>query len=225
MAQPAEGKVHEARERPASAGVSRFGVNPKPTVTVRMRENGMGAETTLTGSVPLFVLGLDSSEFYMELEPIMTTSTKDTGDRIAFIQASWHSDMTDRARDGFTDEMKQRGFDTSKIDCFRVPGAYEIPLTAMKLIASDHYAAVIACGFVVDGGIYRHDFVASAVVDGLMRVQLDTGVPVFSVVLTPHHFHETEDHTRFFREHMVGKGREAAGACLDVLALEETLTA
>tara|TARA_E500000318_G_scaffold15707_2_gene16120 strand:- start:5356 stop:5940 length:585 start_codon:yes stop_codon:yes gene_type:complete len=194
-----------------------------------MRENGMGAEIALAGSVPLFVLGLDSSERYMELEPKMNTSPKDTGsapgDRIAFIKASWHSDMTDRARDGFTDEMKQRGFDTSKIDCFDVPGAYEIPLTAMKLIASERYAAVIACGFVVDGGIYRHDFVASAVVDGLMRVQLDTGVPVFSVVLTPHHFHETEDHTAFFREHMVGKGREAAGACLAVLALEETLTA
>ena len=159
----------------------------------------------------------------------MNMSTKDTSgptaDRIAFIQANWHSDMTDRAWDGFIEEMERRGFDRSKIDGFRVPGAFEIPLTAMKLIASDRYAAVIACGFVVDGGVYRHDFVASTVVDGLMRVQLDTGVPVFSIVLTPHHFHESDDHTRFFRDHMVGKGREAAGACLEVLALEETLVA
>ena len=165
----------------------------------------------------------------LELELEMNLSANDThnpaDDRIAFIQANWHSDMTDRARDGFIDEMKQRGFDGAKIDGFRVPGAFEIPLTAMKLIASDRYAAVIACGFVVDGGIYRHDFVASTVVEGLMRVQLDTGVPVFSIVLTPHHFHESDDHIRFFRDHMLGKGREAAAACLDVLALEETLGA
>jgi 6,7-dimethyl-8-ribityllumazine synthase len=73
---------------------------------------------------------------------------------------------------------------------------------------------VAAAAFVVDGGIYRHDFVAQAVVDGLMRAGMDTGVPVLSVSLTPHHYQETEHHTRIFREHFVQKGREAAQAAL-----------
>ncbi len=68
-----------------------------------------------------------------------------------------------------------------------------------------------------------HEFVADAVIGGLMRVQLDTGVPVFSCVLTPHHFHEHDVHQRFFAEHLVDKGREAAHACLATLAARQEL--
>ena len=70
----------------------------------------------------------------------------------------------------------------------------------------------------VNGGVYRHEFVAAAVIDGLMRVQLDCDVPVFSAVLTPRDFHEHDDHHRFFREHFVKKGTEVARACLETLA-------
>ncbi|UUX51063.1 6,7-dimethyl-8-ribityllumazine synthase [Nisaea acidiphila] len=147
------------------------------------------------------------------------------GGRIAVIQAGWHKDMTDRARDGFTATMAEHGADPARTDLYEVPGAFEIPLTAQRLAATGRYAAIVAIGFVVDGGIYRHDFVASAVIDGLMRVQLDGGVPVLSVVLTPHHFHESEDHVRFFREHMTGKGREAAESCLQILDLDSRLAA
>jgi 6,7-dimethyl-8-ribityllumazine synthase len=72
---------------------------------------------------------------------------------------------------------------------------------------------------VVNGGIYRHEFVASAVIDGLMRVQLDTNVPVLSAVLTPRDFHEIEEHKSFYREHFVKKGQEVANACLAVLSM------
>jgi len=94
-----------------------------------------------------------------------------------------------------------------------VPGAFEIPLQAKLLAKSGRYAAVVAAGFVVDGGIYRHEFVADAVIAGLMRVQLDTEVPVISAVLTPQRFHEHEEHRHFFLEHFVVKGAEAARAC------------
>ena len=69
----------------------------------------------------------------------------------------------------------------------------------------------------VDGGIYRHEFVAQAVIEGLMQVQLETDVPVFSAVLTPHHFHAGEEHQTFFREHFLVKGAEAARTCADTL--------
>ena len=99
-----------------------------------------------------------------------------------------------------------------------MPGAFEIPLHAKRLALSAQYDAIIACALVVDGGIYRHEFVAAAVIDGLMRVQLDTNVPVFSAVLTPHHFHEHEEHRQIFINHFVKKGREVAQACLQTLA-------
>ena len=119
-----------------------------------------------------------------------------THTRYAFIKANWHADIVDRALDGFRELIP-----ADAIDVFDVPGAFEMPLLARDLAASGRYAAVAAAAFVVDGGIYRHDFVAQAVVDGLMRAGMDTGVPVLSVSLTPHHYQETEHHTRIYREH------------------------
>ena len=87
-----------------------------------------------------------------------------------------------------------------------------------RLIFNNRLAVVIACALVVNGGIYRHEFVSTAVIDGLMRVMLDTGVPVFSAVLTPRDFHDHEEHRSFFKDHFVKKGEEVAVACLDTLA-------
>ena len=99
-----------------------------------------------------------------------------------------------------------------------MPGAFEIPLLAQRLARSGRYDAIVACGLVVNGGIYRHEFVGAAVIDGLMRVQLDTEVPVLSAVLTPRDFHEHAEHVKFFSEHFVKKGVEVAKACLETIA-------
>ncbi|MCW1951971.1 MAG: 6,7-dimethyl-8-ribityllumazine synthase [Octadecabacter sp.] len=129
--------------------------------------------------------------------------------RYAFIKAQWHADIVDRAYDGFAELIP-----AAQIDVFDVPGAFEMPLIAKDLAQTGAYAAIACAALVVDGGIYRHDFVAQAVVDGLMRAGLDTSVPVLSVSLTPHHFQETPHHTAIYREHFVEKGREAARAAL-----------
>ena len=133
--------------------------------------------------------------------------------RIAFVQACWHKDIVDRCRLSFTAEIAKHGFGEADVDFFEVPGSLEIPLHALLLAESGRYAAIVAAGFVVNGGIYRHEFVADAVISGLMRVQLDTKVPVISAVLTPQHFHEQDEHKKFFYDHFVVKGAEAAAAC------------
>ena len=137
--------------------------------------------------------------------------------RIAVISSLWHADIVAHAREALIDELARHELPPAKVDLFDMPGVFEIPLKAQRLALTGRYTAIVACGLVVDGGIYRHDFVAGAVIDGLMRVMLDTGVPVLSVVLTPHAFHEHDEHRRFFAEHFVKKGREAADACLRVL--------
>ncbi len=138
--------------------------------------------------------------------------------RIAIVSASWHRDIVEAAVHAACAELVRCQAPPGSLERFEVPGAFEIPLHAQQLAASGRYHAILACALVVNGGIYRHEFVASAVIDGLMRVQLDTGVPVFSVVLTPHHFHEHEEHRRYFTAHFVTKGREAAAACLQTVA-------
>ena len=133
--------------------------------------------------------------------------------KIAYIKSNWHTEIVSQALEGFRQELDARKIPTS-LKVFDVPGAFEMPLVAQDLAASGQYAAIACAALVVDGGIYRHDFVASAVVDGLMRVGLDTGVPVLSVSLTPHHYQETEHHNAIYRAHFVEKGREAAQAAL-----------
>ncbi|MDV3123648.1 6,7-dimethyl-8-ribityllumazine synthase [Mycobacterium sp. 21AC1] len=147
----------------------------------------------------------------------------DAATQIAFVQATWHRNIVDRAREGFTEQIRTHGFADEHLEFFEVPGAFEIPLTAKRLAATGRYRAVVASALVVDGGIYRHEFVATAVIDGLMRVQLDSDVPVFSVVLTPHNFHEHDEHTRYFTEHFVKKGAEAANAVAATLTLHASL--
>ena len=129
--------------------------------------------------------------------------------RYAFIKANWHSEIVDQALAGFLELIPK-----NQVDVFDVPGAFELPLAAKKHAKTGNYAAIIGAALVVDGGIYRHDFVAQAVVNGLMQVGLETEVPVLSVSLTPHTFQETEFHISAFKEHFVQKGREAAKAAV-----------
>src|ERR1700689_5969946 len=143
--------------------------------------------------------------------------------RIAFIQSCWHRDIVDQARASFLRRMEQEGYPAETVECFEVPGAFEIPLRAQLLAKSGRYDAIVAGGVVVDGGIYRHEFVAASVIHALMRVQLDTEVPVLSLVLTPQQFHEHETHRAFFSEHFIAKGEEAAVACAATLAATRRL--
>ena len=134
--------------------------------------------------------------------------------RIALIKACWHEDIVDEFCDSFTEKFAQ--LDGRPVDVYKVPGSFEIPLKAKVLALSGDYAGIVTTGLVVNGGIYRHDFVGAAVIEGLMRVQLDTGVPVFSGVLTPHDF-TSEGRPEFFKSHFVVKGEEVAGACAAIL--------
>ena len=140
--------------------------------------------------------------------------------RYAFIKARWHANIVDQALVGFLQKIPKEA-----VDVFDVPGAFEMPLLARDLARSGRYGAVAAAAFVVDGGIYRHDFVAQAVVSGLMQAGLDSGVPVLSVSLTPHHYQETSHHTGIYREHFVLKGREAADAALQLTKSRAVLAA
>lgn len=137
--------------------------------------------------------------------------------RVGFIQACWHQEIVDQAKISFVEKLKELKFSTDLVDFFEVPGSLEIPLMAQMLAKTGNYSLLIASGLIVDGGIYRHDFVAGTVLEAMMRVQLDTEVPILSVVLTPQNFHEHEEHKTFFFNHFRVKGAEAAVACVKTI--------
>jgi len=153
------------------------------------------------------------------MDPLDILTAGSSHARIAFIQACWHKDIVDQCRSAFIAEIKRlvgSGSPMTDIatDFFEVPGSFEIPLLAKLLARTNKYAAIVAAGFVVDGGIYRHEFVADVVISALMQVQLETEVPVISAVLTPQRFHEHREHAEFFHKHFLIKGEEAARACI-----------
>src|ERR1700721_2805589 len=141
--------------------------------------------------------------------------------RVAFVQSSWHREVVEECRIAFLAEIEARHI--TNVDVFEVPGSFEIPLHAQLLAKTRRYTAIVAAGLVVDGGIYRHEFVADTVIKALMDVQLKTEVPIFSAVLTPQQFHESAAHFDFFRRHFAIKGIEAPEACAHTLHSLERL--
>lgn len=85
--------------------------------------------------------------------------------KIAFIRARWHARIVDEARAGFEARLDETG-SGAEISTYAVPGAFEMPLLAKKLGQRGAQDAIVCAACVVDGRIYRHEFVAQAVVDG-----------------------------------------------------------
>lgn len=131
---------------------------------------------------------------------------------IAFLQARWFADIVGEARKGFLSEIDSLTNGQASVDVFDIPGALEAPLLSKKLAKTGKYDAIAVAAFVTDGGIYRHEFVADAVISGMMQVQLETEVPIISASLTPHNYHNAKEQYDFFFAHFSKKGREAAEA-------------
>lgn len=138
--------------------------------------------------------------------------------RLAFVKANWHGEIVQQGLDSYLETLKEYGISADQVDVYNVPGSLEIPLMAKKLAESGKYAGVACGGFIINGGIYHHEYVNHAVIDGVMRVMLDTGVPVWSMILTPLNFHQSEQHHEFFFNHFTIKGKELAHACVQTLA-------
>ena len=146
--------------------------------------------------------------------------------RILIFTAVWHSDLAGRAVQGCLDDLHAAGVPESVIDVVELPGALEMPTAAKVAAQSGRYAVIGCCGIIANGGIYHHEYVAHAVIDGLVRAGLDTGVPVLSTVLTPLRFneHSKPDH-EFFHDHLYGKGKELASAMLSIVPTLDRLSA
>lgn len=133
--------------------------------------------------------------------------------KIAVITASWNEEIVESARDSFITAIGKK----AQVDVFKVPGSLEIPLTGKWALDGD-YDVAVGIGFVVNGGIYRHEFVAHTVVQSILDVSIATGKPFLSVVLTPQAFNEdSPQYQDMFVKHMVLKGEEAAKAALRML--------
>ena len=145
--------------------------------------------------------------------------------KIAIVVAQWHEDLVTIAVNSCSAELSKLGVAVERnVKTFKVPGSLEIPLISKLIIPTGQWDAVIAFGLVVDGGIYRHEFVAQTVLDGMMKVALETKVPILSAVLTPQKFDESNrKDIEFFQKHLVKKGAEVARSAVETIQVARDL--
>jgi 6,7-dimethyl-8-ribityllumazine synthase len=104
--------------------------------------------------------------------------------RVAVVCAKFNGGITERLLEGALHALATCGVDAESVTVAWVPGAFELPLAAQRVIASRPVDAVVALGAVIRGDTPHFDFVAGECASGLQRVALDTGVPVVFGVLT-----------------------------------------
>ena len=104
--------------------------------------------------------------------------------RYAIAVGRFNSFVVESLLDGAVDALRRHGVSEGNITIIRVPGAWELPLIAKKLVATGQYDAIIALGAVIRGGTPHFDYVAGECAKGLGVVSLESGLPVSFGVLT-----------------------------------------
>ena len=138
------------------------------------------------------------------------------GARYAILAARWNPRVVDALVAGARKAFADHGVPDDAVDLVRVPGAWELPVAAARLIDRGEYAAVVALGCVVRGDTRHYEHVSDECARGLMRVALDTGVPVLNGVLAVEVFADAE--ARAGGAHG-NKGEEAALAAIEMAHL------
>ena len=138
------------------------------------------------------------------------------GLRVALVCSRFNDFVTDRLVAGARDGLVRHGVDEGSITEVWVPGAFEIPLVAQRMAASGDVDAVITLGAVIRGATSHYDLVAGQCASGVLRAQLDTGVPVVFGVLTTETIEQAIERAG---SKLGNKGYEAAETAIEMADL------
>lgn len=106
------------------------------------------------------------------------------GKKFGIVIARFNSFIAERLLEGALDTLLRSGVKDKEIEVARVPGAFEIPLVAQKMVKSGRYDAVICLGAVIRGSTPHFDFVANEATKGIAQASMESGVPIIFGVLT-----------------------------------------
>lgn len=126
----------------------------------------------------------------MSADPLTWQNLDARGLTFAIVVARFNEGITNKLLEGAREALQKAGAASHQV--FHVPGAFELPLAAMKLARRGGFHAIIALGAVVRGETPHFDYVAGEAARGLQRVALDTGIPVAFGVLTTDTWEQAE---------------------------------
>lgn len=153
----------------------------------------------------------------VEKAPRPATFPEASGKKFVIIAATFYADLAAWLEDGAQRGLRDCGVSADAIDVVRVPGCFELPVAARRLIRGGDYDGVVALGIVVRGETPHFDFVAGECARGLMDVQLSSGVPIGFGVLTTDTIAQAEERADPERG---DKGYDAAIAAATVATIE-----
>lgn len=139
------------------------------------------------------------------------------GLRIGIVVGRFNSNIGEGLLGSCVKELLGRGVAEKDILICKVPGALEIPMLLKKMAGSGRYDALVALGAVIRGDTYHFEIVSNEMAAGVMRVQLDSGVPIANGVLTTN----TDEQAEIRMEQ---KGRECAQAAIEMTHLLRTVS-
>jgi 6,7-dimethyl-8-ribityllumazine synthase len=126
--------------------------------------------------------------------------------RFAIILSRFNEFIGNRLLEGTLKCLEKYGCKETNIDIYKVPGAFEIPVTAEKLISSGSYDSIICLGAVIRGGTPHFDYVAGGVANGILQVSLKHNFPVIFGVLTTDNYDQAMERSEPYSEQTDGNG-------------------
>ncbi|HTW85635.1 MAG TPA: 6,7-dimethyl-8-ribityllumazine synthase [Candidatus Sulfotelmatobacter sp.] len=150
-------------------------------------------------------------------EKTAATLPNAAGKRFAIVVADFYADLAAWLQDGAERGLRACGVAPEAIEIVRVPGCFELPLAASRLIEGGKLDGVVALGVVIRGDTPHFDYVAGECARGIMDVQLSTGIPIGFGILTTENRAQAEERADPKRG---DKGYEAAVAAATVALIE-----
>ncbi len=141
--------------------------------------------------------------------------------RFGVVVSRFNSGVTDKLLDGALEALKRAQVPETDVEVVRVPGAFEIPLAAQALALSGRVSGVICLAAIVKGGTPHWDYLSRSVTDAILRVALDTGVPLTNAVLTTETLEQAVE--RSTGRGSDNKGYDAALAAVETAVLHRAL--
>jgi 6,7-dimethyl-8-ribityllumazine synthase len=138
------------------------------------------------------------------------------GFNFAIIVSRFNDFIGSKLVEGAVDALKRHGADDKQIDLFKVPGAFEIPMTAKRVVKAGKYDAVICLGAVIRGATPHFDYVAAEVSKGIAAVSLESNIPVTFGVLTTDNLEQAIERAG---SKVGNKGWDAAVAAMEMANL------
>ena len=138
------------------------------------------------------------------------------GFRFAIVASRWNDSLVARLIDGALDALTELSVDENAVEVFRVPGAFEIPLCALKAALSKKFDAVICLGVIIRGQTPHFEYIAAEVARGIGQAGMETGLPLLFGIITAENVDQAIDRAGV---KLGNKGFEAATAAVELVNL------